>query len=73
MARTYGSYMLQPTKDELRSVNKNLRTERDDLRSKVERLSRELKVKSRQLSEAYLILGKQRVDESLSHNSDLID
>lgn len=67
MARTYGSYMMQPTKDELRSANWQLRCERDSLKAKADRLSKELEEATVQLNEAYRILGKQKVDDSLSN------
>lgn len=66
MARTYGSYMLQPTKDQLRANNSQLRRERDSARAKVEDLTRQLKEAEERLTEAYRLIGRQKVDASLA-------
>ena len=66
MARTYGAYMLQPSKDELRATIWQLRQERDTARDKVEGLTEKLAETQERLTEAYRLLGQQRVDVSLA-------
>ena len=59
-----GAPMVQPTKDELRGMIRNLRDERDNERERRELLEQELKTTKSKLDEAARLLGHQVIDAS---------
>jgi hypothetical protein len=66
VARTYGSYMLQPTKNDLRQMIRDLRKERDHERLHRETLERRLRNTSERLDEAARLIGHQVIEASLN-------
>ena len=68
MARTFGSYMIQPTKDELRETIRSLRRERDVEKAERIRLQEKLSGTAELLDEAAKLIGYQIIEASAKGN-----